>query len=156
MRSRGPMHDSKLLRIYHHELRNYARYFKLQFVSNSTIGCRIDGRLSRKSCVVPWRSDVPWATALTVQLLRAPWHPIAVQPVRLAGGWWLVLMFWEKSTADWLLAAGLLWEKSTAGWWVISQANRLMRTQVVRPFLHQRRRLLFISRSRHGAPRARV
>jgi hypothetical protein len=38
--------------------------------------------------------------------------------VLLAGCWW-------KSTADWLLVAGLFWEKSTAGWWLISQANRL-------------------------------
>jgi hypothetical protein len=33
-------------------------------------------------------------------------------------------LFWEKSTAGWLLVADLLWEKSTAGWWLISQANR--------------------------------
>jgi hypothetical protein len=41
---------------------------------------------------------------------------------------WLVAdagLFWEKSTADWLLVADLLWEKSAAGWWLISQANML-------------------------------
>jgi hypothetical protein len=45
----------------------------------------------------------------------------------LAVGWWLELVcshFWEKSTASWLLMAGLFREKSTAGWWLISQANR--------------------------------
>jgi hypothetical protein len=37
-------------------------------------------------------------------------------------GWcWFVL---KKSTADWLLVAGLFWEKSTAGWWLINQTNR--------------------------------
>jgi hypothetical protein len=43
-------------------------------------------------------------------------------------GWWLMAgagLFWEKSTAGWLLVADLFWEKSTAGWWLISQANRL-------------------------------
>jgi hypothetical protein len=42
-------------------------------------------------------------------------------------GWWLMAgagLFWENSTAGWLLVAGLFWEKSTAGWWLISQANR--------------------------------
>jgi hypothetical protein len=34
-------------------------------------------------------------------------------------------LFWEKSTAGWLLVADLFWEKSTVGWWLISQANRL-------------------------------
>jgi hypothetical protein len=34
-------------------------------------------------------------------------------------------LFREKSTAGWLLVAGLFWEKSTAGWWLISRANRL-------------------------------
>jgi hypothetical protein len=43
------------------------------------------------------------------------------QPVRLAGGWWLVLVYSERKA---LLVADLLWEKSTAGWWLISQANR--------------------------------
>jgi hypothetical protein len=41
-------------------------------------------------------------------------------------GWWLMAnadLFWEKSTAGWLLVTGLFWEKSTAGWWLISQAN---------------------------------
>jgi hypothetical protein len=41
--------------------------------------------------------------------------------------WWLMIdadLFWEKSTAGWLLVAGFLWEKSTAGWWLIRQANR--------------------------------
>jgi hypothetical protein len=33
-------------------------------------------------------------------------------------------LFWEKSTAGWLLMAGLFWQKSTAGWWLISQTNR--------------------------------
>jgi hypothetical protein len=32
-------------------------------------------------------------------------------------------LFWEKSTAGWLLMADLLWEKNTAGWWLISQGN---------------------------------
>jgi hypothetical protein len=32
-------------------------------------------------------------------------------------------LFWEKSTAGWLLVVGLLWEKSNAGWWLVSQAN---------------------------------
>jgi hypothetical protein len=43
-------------------------------------------------------------------------------------GWWLMAgagLFWEKSTAGWLLMADLFWEKSTAGWWLISQANRV-------------------------------
>jgi hypothetical protein len=43
-------------------------------------------------------------------------------------GWWLMAgagLFWENSTAGWLLVAGLFWEKSTAGWWLISRANRL-------------------------------
>jgi hypothetical protein len=34
-------------------------------------------------------------------------------------GWWLMAgagLFWEKSTAGWLLVAGSFWEKSTAGW----------------------------------------
>jgi hypothetical protein len=35
-------------------------------------------------------------------------------------------LFWEKSTAGWLLVAGLFWEKSTAGWWLISRTNRLL------------------------------
>jgi hypothetical protein len=38
-------------------------------------------------------------------------------------------LFWEKSTAGWLLVAGLFWEKSTAGWWLISRTNRLFLTQ---------------------------
>jgi hypothetical protein len=33
-------------------------------------------------------------------------------------------LFWEKSTAGWLLMADLFWEKSSAGWWLISQTNR--------------------------------
>jgi hypothetical protein len=32
-------------------------------------------------------------------------------------------LLWEKSTAGWLLVAGLFWEKSTAGWWLISRTN---------------------------------
>jgi hypothetical protein len=40
-------------------------------------------------------------------------------------------LFWEKSTAGWLLAAGLLWEKSTVGWWLISQTNRLLHVTLV-------------------------
>jgi hypothetical protein len=35
-------------------------------------------------------------------------------------------LFWEKSTAGWLMVVGLFWEKSTAGCWLISQANRLI------------------------------
>jgi hypothetical protein len=44
-------------------------------------------------------------------------------------GWWLMAgtdLFWEKSTAGWLLVADLFWDKSTAGWWLISQANRVL------------------------------
>jgi hypothetical protein len=42
---------------------------------------------------------------------------------------WLVAgagagLFWEESTAGWLLVVGLFWDKITAGWWLISQANR--------------------------------
>jgi hypothetical protein len=33
-------------------------------------------------------------------------------------------LFWEKSTADWLLVADLFWDKSTAGRWMISQTNK--------------------------------
>jgi hypothetical protein len=33
-------------------------------------------------------------------------------------------LFWQKSTAGWLLMVGLFWEKSTAGWYLISQTNR--------------------------------
>jgi hypothetical protein len=39
---------------------------------------------------------------------------------------WLVAgagLFWEESTAGWLLVAGLFWDKSTAGWWLRSQEN---------------------------------
>jgi hypothetical protein len=49
-------------------------------------------------------------------------HRRGMQPVRLAGGWWLVLVCSERR----VLLSGLLWEKSTAGWWLISQANRAM------------------------------
>jgi hypothetical protein len=38
-------------------------------------------------------------------------------------GWWLMAgagLFWEKSTAVWLLVADLFWEKSTFGWWLMS------------------------------------
>jgi hypothetical protein len=53
-----------------------------------------------------------------------------VQPVRLAGGWWLVLVCSERTVllagCGWLLVAGSFWEKSTAGWWPISRANRLV------------------------------
>jgi hypothetical protein len=44
-------------------------------------------------------------------------------------GWWLMAgagLFWEESTAGWLLVAGLFWEKSTVGWCLISQANRFL------------------------------
>jgi hypothetical protein len=51
-------------------------------------------------------------------------------PVRLAGGWWLVLVCSEirvlLAGCGWLLVAGSFWEKSTAGWWLISRANRLL------------------------------
>jgi hypothetical protein len=42
---------------------------------------------------------------------------------------WLVAgagLFWEKSTACWLLVVGLFREKSTASRWLISQANRAL------------------------------
>jgi hypothetical protein len=42
----------------------------------------------------------------------------------VADGWYWFNLFWEKSTAGWLLVADLLWEKSIAVWWLISQANR--------------------------------
>jgi hypothetical protein len=32
-------------------------------------------------------------------------------------------LFWEKSTAGWLLLVDFFWEKSTAGSWLISQTN---------------------------------
>jgi hypothetical protein len=50
-------------------------------------------------------------------------------PSACSVGWCLVAgagLFWEKSTAGWLLVADLLWEKSTADWWLISQANRAL------------------------------
>jgi hypothetical protein len=51
-----------------------------------------------------------------------------IQPVRLAGGWWLVLVCSKRRVllagSGWLLVAGLFREKSTVGWWLISQANR--------------------------------
>jgi hypothetical protein len=57
-------------------------------------------------------------------------RPHLSSPSQLAAcsfGWWLMAgagLFWEKSTAGWLLVADLFWEKSTIGWWLISQANR--------------------------------
>jgi hypothetical protein len=46
----------------------------------------------------------------TTRTSRAAWvRDDDSQPVRLAGGWWMVLICSEKkSTADWLLMAGLL------------------------------------------------
>jgi hypothetical protein len=44
-------------------------------------------------------------------------------------GWLLVAgadLFWDKSTAGWLLVAGLFWDKSTIDWWLISQAIRAL------------------------------
>jgi hypothetical protein len=32
-------------------------------------------------------------------------------------------LFWEKSTAGWLLVANLFWGESTVGCWLISQVN---------------------------------
>jgi hypothetical protein len=59
------------------------------------------------------------------------------QPAACSFGWLLVAgadFFWEKSTAGWLLVAGLFWEKNTIGWWLISQANRAQgRTQPETP-----------------------
>jgi hypothetical protein len=52
---------------------------------------------------------------------------MAAWPAACSFGWWLMAganLFWEKSTAGWLLMADLFWEKITAGWWLISQANR--------------------------------
>jgi hypothetical protein len=50
------------------------------------------------------------------------------QPVRLAGGWWLVLVCSKRRVllagSGWWLVAGLFREKSTVGWWLISQAKR--------------------------------
>jgi hypothetical protein len=37
-------------------------------------------------------------------------------------------LFWEKSTAGWLLVVNSFWEKSTAGWWLISRAITLVWT----------------------------
>jgi hypothetical protein len=47
--------------------------------------------------------------------------------LRLLFGWLVAGagLFWEKSTAGWLLVAGSFWEKSNVGWWLISRANRL-------------------------------
>jgi hypothetical protein len=57
-----------------------------------------------------------------------------LQPVRLAGGWWLVLVCSERRVllagCGWLLVAGSFWEKSTAGWWLISRANRLLNVAI--------------------------
>jgi hypothetical protein len=49
--------------------------------------------------------------------------PIHKQPVRLPGGWWLVLIYSERKI---LLAdrmVGLFWQKSTAGWCLTSQTK---------------------------------
>jgi hypothetical protein len=50
-----------------------------------------------------------------------------MQPVRLAGGWWLVLVCSERRVllagCGWLPVAGSFWEKSTIVWWLISRAN---------------------------------
>jgi hypothetical protein len=72
-------------------------------------------------------------TNLQAQVNNPPVQPLAPrnkQPVRLAGGWWLVLVCSERRVllagCGWLLVAGSFWEKSTAGWWLISRANRLI------------------------------
>jgi hypothetical protein len=54
---------------------------------------------------------------------------VFLQPVRLAGGWWLVLICSERK----VLLAGLFGEESTAGWWLIGQTNRL---QLFQQFFH--------------------
>jgi hypothetical protein len=45
--------------------------------------------------------------------------PGLLQPVRSAGGWWLVLVCSERKVP----LAGWFWEKSTVGRWLISQTN---------------------------------
>jgi hypothetical protein len=61
-----------------------------------------------------------WLNARCMQRARS---------VRLAGGWWLVLICSERRVllagCGWLLVADSFREKSTAGWWLISRANRL-------------------------------
>jgi hypothetical protein len=63
----------------------------------------------------------------TVVVLKGAYGRRPHRPTACSVGWWLMAgagLFWEKSTAGWLLVADLLWEKSTAGWWLISQANK--------------------------------
>jgi hypothetical protein len=53
------------------------------------------------------------------------WLFVRICPVRLAGGWWLVLICSEKKVllADcWCLVYS---ERNTAGWWLISQTIRV-------------------------------
>jgi hypothetical protein len=49
--------------------------------------------------------------------------------VRLAGGWWLVLICCERKIllASWWLVvdAEIMWEKNTAGWLTASQPNKV-------------------------------
>jgi hypothetical protein len=45
-------------------------------------------------------------------------------------------LFWEKSTAGWLVMADLFWEKSTVGWWLISQTDRAMDQLMWDPLMH--------------------
>jgi hypothetical protein len=77
-------------------------------------------------CSKPSTKVIGLRSSCSVQVVF-PAHP-QLQLVRLPGCWWLVVgadLFWEKSTAGWLLVARLFWEKSTVGWWLISQANRV-------------------------------
>jgi hypothetical protein len=58
---------------------------------------------------------------------------------------WLVAgadLFWEKSTADWLLVVGLFWEKSTTGWCLISQTRRRHEISTVKHKIKARALLL--------------
>jgi hypothetical protein len=62
---------------------------------------------------------------------------VVTSPGACSFGWWLMAgagLFWEKSTASWLLVVDLLWEKSIAGWWLISQANRALMFVFSAPF----------------------
>jgi hypothetical protein len=47
------------------------------------------------------------------------WLHCRLQPVRLAGCWWLVLICSERK----VLLTGLFWEKSNVGWWLINQTT---------------------------------
>jgi hypothetical protein len=67
-------------------------------------------------------------------------HFTVMQLVRLAGCWWLVLIYFERA----ILLAGCWWlvcpekKKSTTGRWLISQMNRAMVIQYMhgpRPYI---------------------